>query len=162
MKQPKGSRTSQTLHGSVDPLYNIVLHGLCTNTIDDRALSILKEMVEHGLRPDIVSYNTFLQHYRHDMKGLAGVLWALKLAGIQPDAHSFPIVLSVLYKAGKQDAHTRMIEIMYMMGVQPNATTYSTIVDFLVREGGKENFRKAGELVQLMVQNPNKGIALMR
>ena len=84
------------------------------------------------------------------MKGLAGILWALKLAGIQPDAHSFTIVLSALYKAGKQDAHTRMIEIMH------------TIVDFLVHQGGEENFCKAGDLVQLMVQNPNKDIALMR
>ena len=76
-------------------------------------------MVEHGPRPDIVSYNTFLWHYRciSNMKGLADILWYLKLAGIQPDAHSFTIVLSALYKAGKQDAHTRMIEIMHMMGI---------------------------------------------
>ena len=57
-------------------------------------------MVEHGPRPDIVSYNIFVWHYRciGDMRGLASVLWALKLAGIQPDAHLFTIVLSVLTK----------------------------------------------------------------
>ena len=82
MKWPKGSRTSQTLHGSADPLYNIVLHSLCTNTMDEGAPSILKEMVEHGPRPDIVLYPTFLWHYRciGDMKGLVGVLRALKPA----------------------------------------------------------------------------------
>ena len=121
-------------------------------------------MVEHGPRPEIVSYNTFLWHYRciGDMKGLAGILRALKLAGIQPDDHSFTIILSVLYKAGKQNAHTRTIEIMHMMGIQPNAATYSTIIDFLVCQGDEVNFRKAGDLVQLMVQNPNKDIALTR
>ena len=96
------------------------------------------------------------------MRGLAGVLRALKLAGIQPDAHLFTIILSALYKAGKRDAHTRTIEIMHMMGVQPNAATYSTIIDFLVHQDGEENFRKAGDLVQLMAQNPNKDIALTR
>ena len=118
--------------------------------MDDQALSILKDMVEHSPRPVIVSYSTFLWHYGHNMKGLAGVLQALKPAGIQADAHSFTIVLSVLYKVGKQDAHIRMIEIMHMMGIQPNATTYSPIVDFLVHQGGEENFHKAGDLVQLM------------
>ena len=96
------------------------------------------------------------------MKGLAGILRALKLAGIQPDAHLFTIVLSALYKAGKRDAHTRTIEIMHMMGIQPNAATYSTIVDFLVRQGGEENFHEARDLVQLMAQNMNKDIALTR
>ena len=86
--------------------------------MDDRAWSILKEMVEHSPRPDIVLYNTFLQHYRRDMKGLVGVLRALKPAGIQPEAHSFTTVLSVLYKVGKWDAHTQAIEIMHMMGIQ--------------------------------------------
>ena len=81
------------------------------------------------------------------MKGLAGVLWALKLAGIQPDAHSFTIVLSALYNAGKRDAHTRTIEIMHMMGIQPNAATYSTIIDFLVCQGDEVNFRKAGDQI---------------
>ena len=96
------------------------------------------------------------------MRGLAGVLRALKLAGIQPDAHLFTIVLSALYKVGKWDAHTQAIEIMHMMGIQPNAAMYSTIVDFLVRQGGEENFHEARDLVQLMAQNPNKDIALTR
>ena len=60
------------------------------------------------------------------MKGLMGVLQALKPAGVQPNAHSFTIILLALYKAGKLDAHTNTIEIMHMMGVQPNAATYST------------------------------------
>ena len=100
-------------------------------------------------RPDIVLYNTFLRYYGciGDMKGLMGVLRALKPAGIQPDTHSFTIVLSVFYKVGKLDAHTNTIEIMHMMGVQPNAVTYSTIVDFLICQGGDENFCNAGDLV---------------
>ena len=61
-----------------------------------------------------------------DMKGLTGILWALKPTSVQPNAHSFTIVLLVLYKAGKLDAHTNTIEIMHMMGVEPNAATYST------------------------------------
>ena len=115
-------------------------------------------MVEHGPRPDIVSYNTFLWHYGciGDMKGLMGVLWALKPASVQLDAHSFTTVLSALYEAGKQDAHTKNIEIMHMMGLQPNTMTYSTIVDFLVLQGGEEDFCKAGDLVQFMEQNLNK------
>ena len=60
------------------------------------------------------------------MKGLMGVLWALKPAGVQPNTHSLTIVLSALYKVGKLDAHTNTIEIMHMMGVQPNAAMYST------------------------------------
>ena len=114
-------------------------------------------MAEHGPRPDIVSYNTFLRHYGciGDMKGLMGVLRALKPASVQLDAYSFTTVLSALYEAGKWDAHTKNIEIMHMMGLQPNATTYSTIIDFLVLQGG-EDFRKAGDLVQFMEQNPNK------
>ena len=113
-------------------------------------------MVEHGPRPDIVSYNTFLQHYGciGDMKGLGGILWALKPASVQPDTHSFTTVLSALYEVGKWDAHTKTIEIMHMMCVQPNTMTYSTIIDFLVLQGG-EDFRKAGDLVQFMEQNPN-------
>ena len=91
------------------------------------------------------------------MKGLAGVLRALKPAGMQPDAHSFTTILSVLYKAGKWDTHTKTVEIMHMTGIQPNAAMYSTIIDFLVRQGGEENFCKVGNLVQLMAQiNPNK------
>ena len=90
------------------------------------------------------------------MKGLAGILRALKPAGVQPGTHSFTIVLSVLYKVGKLDAHTNTIEIMHMMGVQPNAAMYSTIVDFFVYQGGEENFCNAGDLVQLMEQNLNK------
>ena len=90
------------------------------------------------------------------MKGLTGILRALKPASVQPDAHSFTTVLLVLYEAGKWDAHTKTIEIMHMMGIQPNAMTYSTIIDFLVLQDGEEDFRKTGDLVQFMVQNPNK------
>ena len=83
----KGQQNLSDLACFCGLLYDIVLHGLCTSTMDDRARSILKEMVEHSPRPDIVSYNTFLQHYGHDMKGLVGVLRALRPAGIQPDTH---------------------------------------------------------------------------
>ena len=85
----KGKQNLSDLACFCGLLYGIVLHSLCTNAMDDRALSILKEMVEHGPRPDIVSYQTFLQHYRRisDMKGLTGILQALKPAGVQPDTH---------------------------------------------------------------------------
>jgi len=133
------------------------LHGLCTNAMDERARNILKEMSEHGPKPDIVSYNTFLRHYGRigDMKSLAEVLRALKPAGVQPDVHSFTTVLSALYKAGKTDAHIKTLEVMRTMGVQPNVATYSAIIDFIVRQEGEENFRKAVDLLEEMENSPN-------
>ena len=140
------------------PLFNIVLHGLCMNGMEDQAKNVMKDMLDHGPKPDIVSYNTFLRYYGRigDMKSVASVLRAFKPANIQPDVHSFSILLSALYKGGNRDAHTKLIQIMETMGVQPNVAMYSGIIDFLVRQGGPENFRNASLLLQMMENNPNK------
>ncbi|KAF8585520.1 hypothetical protein K439DRAFT_1034158 [Ramaria rubella] len=155
-KTPQGK---QSLRDSrLLPLYNIVLHGLCTNGMDAQAQKVMQDIMAHGPKPDIVSYNTFLRHYGRigDMKNLAAVLRALKPANVQPDVHTFTTVLSALYKGGQVDAHIRMIQVMKEMGVQPNVAMYSTIIDFLTRQGGKENFRNAGSLLQMMEHNPDK------
>ncbi|KAF8521510.1 hypothetical protein JB92DRAFT_2785718 [Gautieria morchelliformis] len=144
---------------SMLPLFNIVLHGLCMNGMDSQAKNVIKDMMDHGPKPDVVSYNTFLRHYGRigDMKSVASVLRALKPANIQPDIHSFTTLLSALYKGGKRDAHTKLIQIMETIGVRPNVAMYSAIIDFLVRQGGRENFRNATLLLQLMENNPDKG-----
>ena len=158
-KQSGSSPEGHSLHDpTMLPLFNIVLHGLCQNRMDSEAKNVMKDMMDHGPKPDIVSYNTFLRHYGRmgDMKSVASVLRALKSANIQPDVHSYTTLLSALYKGGTRDAHTRLIQIMETMGVQPNVAMYSAIIDFLVRQGGQENLRNAAMLLQLMENHPDK------
>ena len=155
----KTAEGRQSLHDpTMLPLFNIVLHGLCMNGMDDQAKNVMKDMLDHGPKPDVISYNTFLRYYGRigDMKSVASVLRAFQPANIQPDVHSFSTLLSALYKGGKRDAHVKVLQIMETMGVKPNAVMYSAIIDFLVRQGGLENFRNAASLLHLMENNPDK------
>ncbi|KAF8523088.1 hypothetical protein BU17DRAFT_43979 [Hysterangium stoloniferum] len=140
------------------PLYNIVINGLCTNQQEDKARALLKELMDSGPQPDIVTYNIFLRYYARvgDMHRLAGVLRALKPAGVEADNYSFTTVLSALYKAGQDGAHITILQTMADTGIQPNVAMYSAIINFLVRQGGRENFQKAISLLTKMENESDK------
>lgn len=139
-------------------IYNLVMRGLCKSGRDDKANDIMRDILQNGPKPDIVSYNIFLAWYARqgDMKNVAIVLKSMEPAGLKPDVVSFTTVLSVLYKTGKQDAHVRLLKAMDRMNLGQDAVMYTAILDWLVRHEDIDMVRDAISLLQHM-ETDSKG-----
>lgn len=134
------------------PVYNTVLNGLLRRNRIADASGFLKDMQNHGPKPDLFSYNTFLGYYgrQKDFKGLADILSQMSKAKIQGDVVTFSTILSALLSVGRKDAPTTIMNLMRQQGIKPNVATYTAVIDSQVREQTQANFDAALALLGKM------------
>ncbi|KAF9455031.1 hypothetical protein P691DRAFT_654809 [Macrolepiota fuliginosa MF-IS2] len=144
---------SDTHHLSV---HNTVIHGLCLSGRTTMAEDLREHMQQHGPKPDIVSYNTFINYHgrRGHFQGIAATLRAMKDANLDGDVFTYTTVLSALLKAGKTNAADLVLALMSKQGVKRNVALYSALIDHQLREGGEKNFHAAMQMLQMMERDP--------
>ncbi|KDQ07377.1 hypothetical protein BOTBODRAFT_120113, partial [Botryobasidium botryosum FD-172 SS1] len=105
-----------------------------------------------GLRPDIVTYNTFLRHYacKGDIAVFAALMRAIIPDGLKPDVVTFTTILDAPLSTGKPGATGTLLGIMKAMGVEPSVVTYTTIIDGILREKGGVHMHVALKMVGRM------------
>lgn len=138
-------------------LYNTVLHGLCASDRAAEGEELRVTMEQQGPKPDIVTYNTFINYYgrRGRFQGVAATLRAMQAAGFNGDVFTYTTILSALLKAGKQDAADLVLALMDKQGIKRNVALYTALIDHQLREGSRENFQAAMQMLQWMEKDPN-------
>lgn len=140
-----------------DPIlvvHNTVLHGLLFHAKVDEANKVLKKMQEHGPKPDIVSFNTFMRYHgrQGDYKAFASVLHQLDEHGLVGDEFTFSTLLTTLLKVRK-DATEIMFGLMKKQGIQPNVAMYTSIIGHQVKQQTMSDFQAALDILQKMEQD---------
>ncbi|KXN81139.1 hypothetical protein AN958_06093 [Leucoagaricus sp. SymC.cos] len=138
-------------------LYNTILHGLClTPERAEEAEKIRKAMEKEGPRPDMVTYNTFINYYgrRQQFQGVAATVRAMQEFGFEGDVFTYTTILSALLKVGKTDAAELVLALMDKQGVKKNVALYSSLIEHQFRAGTEQNFRAAMLMLAKMEKDP--------
>jgi|ERR1700722_14707498 len=138
-------------------VYNTTLHGLLRNSREDEATALFQTMRTTNPKPDVVSYNTFVQYYarKGDFRSIAAYIREMTSDNLVGDVFTFSTILSALLKVGRQDAPEMMLSLMAKQGIEPNVATFTAIIDHQMREQDIPNLQAALRLLQSMEQNPD-------
>jgi pentatricopeptide repeat protein len=133
-------------------LYNVVVTNLLRKGHLEMAFSVLKTMDSYKVKPDIVTFNSFLRHFgeREDLKAMATTLRQIKKAKLDGDVVTWSTVLFTLLKAGVEDASKLVLDLMRANGVEANVVTYSGMIHHLVKDGTDPQLETAFQLLKRM------------
>ncbi|KAF6766521.1 hypothetical protein DFP72DRAFT_838979 [Ephemerocybe angulata] len=136
-------------------LYNAVVNGLLRNSLVPQAEQFVLMMESRGHTPDVVTYNTFLNHFgrRQDFKNLLKTINRMEEGRVQGDVYSFSTILTALLKAGRSDAVDVVLQCMKEQGVQANVAVYSALIDNQLHKGEEVHWRAAMALLATMESN---------
>ncbi|XP_027174281.1 putative pentatricopeptide repeat-containing protein At1g12700, mitochondrial [Coffea eugenioides] len=83
--------------------YNTIIDGLCKDKMMDQALSLLHEMIEKGIAPDVITYNCLVQGLCNlsKWKDVENLFTEMKAYNIVPDVVTFNILIDALCKEGQ-------------------------------------------------------------
>ncbi|KAF9244592.1 hypothetical protein BU15DRAFT_41820 [Melanogaster broomeanus] len=137
-------------------LYNTVIHGLLKNRREAEAHALLQRLREKGPKPDIISFNTVLNHHgrRGEFRVITRVLDWIREDGLVGDVYTFSTILSALLKIGRTDATDAVLGLMRKQNIQPNVAVFTAIINHQIEDGTDGGLRAAMELLQKMEQNP--------
>ncbi|KAK7059065.1 hypothetical protein VNI00_001689 [Paramarasmius palmivorus] len=137
-------------------VYNTTIAGLLHTGRVDEGLSFLAGMEGGDVKPDIVSYNTFLGYYarNNNLNGISEIIDKMVATGTAGDVYTFSTVLSALLKVGRDDATDLVLQIMKQHGITPNVATFTAIIDKQVKERDERNLKGALQLLNRMESDP--------
>ncbi|XP_052190407.1 pentatricopeptide repeat-containing protein At3g22670, mitochondrial [Diospyros lotus] len=117
--------------------FNTLIHGWCKARQMERAWSALKEMEEHGLRPDAVSYTCFVESYCRDkdFRKVDEILEVMQEKGCAPSAVTYTIVMHALGKAKEINEALKVYEKMKQGSCVPDSSFYSSLIFVLTKAG---------------------------
>ena len=107
-------------------IYNLLLK----NCVSDYKLlkSIKKEMVDNGIEPDLISYNTILSKLseRGQWKHAFEVLQSIRMASLEPDLITYTTLMSTCIR-GKQ--YEKAISVLDIIKNEPDTAIYSVALE---------------------------------
>ncbi|KAJ1685564.1 hypothetical protein LUZ63_016954 [Rhynchospora breviuscula] len=145
-----------------EKMYTVLIYGWCRTSQLDRATKLLDEMIDRGIEPNIVTYNTLLNgicrhvslhpetRFDRTIKSAEELLMEMRRRGIQPDVTSYSIVLHVYSRAHKPELTLCKFRAMKEQGISPSIATYTSVVKCLTSCGRLED---AYELLDEMSNN---------
>ena len=134
-----------------EKMYTILIYGWCKVNRSDMAQKLLRDMLDHGIEPNIVTYNILLngicRHaslhpaYRFDrtVHSAEDVLKEMRDRGIDPDVTSYSIILHVYSRAHKPELCVCMFRSMKDRGICPTVATYTSVIKCLASCGRLED-----------------------
>jgi len=140
-------------------MYTILIYGWCKVNRSDMAQKFLKDMIDHGIEPNIVTYDILLNgicrhaslhpDHRFDrtVHAAEDVLKEMRDRGIEPDVTSYSIILHVYSRAHKPELCLCMFRSMKEKGICPTVATYTSVIKCLASCGRLED---AGTLLDEM------------
>lgn len=142
-------------------MYTVLVYGWCKVGRFDMAERFLRDMIERGIEPNVVTYNVFLDgicrraslhpedRFERTIRNAEKVFDEMSSRGIEPDVTSFSIVLHVYSRAHKPELSLDKLKQMRERGICPTVATYTSVVKCLCSCGRLED---AEELLSEMVK----------
>ncbi|GAB2218606.1 hypothetical protein Drorol1_Dr00001832 [Drosera rotundifolia] len=143
-------------------VYTVLVYGWCKVKRVDMAEKMLREMIEEGIEPNVVTYNVLLNgicrraslhpetRFEGVIRAAERVLEEMKERGIEPDVTSYSILLHVYSRAHRPELTLEKLEVMKGNGICPNVATYTSAIKCLSSCGRLE---EAERLLDEMVAN---------
>ncbi|XP_050366608.1 pentatricopeptide repeat-containing protein At2g13420, mitochondrial-like [Argentina anserina] len=141
-------------------MYTVMVYGWCKISRLDMAERFLREMIDRGIEPSVVTYNVLLDgicrraslhpddRFRRTIVNAQKVFDDMSGRGIEPDVTSFSIVLHVYSRGHKPELCLDKLKEMREKGICPTVATYTSVVKCLCSCGRLE---EAEELLGEMV-----------
>ncbi|KAF3334472.1 pentatricopeptide repeat-containing protein [Carex littledalei] len=123
-----------------EKMYTILISGWCKTSRPDFARKLLEEMIDRGIEPNIITYNTLLNglcrnvslhpetRFDRTIRSAEELLKEMQRRGIQPDTTSYSIVLHVYSRAHKPELTLCKFRAMREQGISPSIATYTSVV----------------------------------
>ncbi|MCL7050154.1 hypothetical protein MKW94_024149 [Papaver nudicaule] len=143
-------------------MYTVLISGWCKMNRPEMAEKFFREMVDHGLEPNVVTYNVLLNgicrrsvlhpgtRFEGILQKAENLLDEMQKRGIEPDVTSYSIVLHVYSRAHKPDLSLDKLSSMKEKGICPTVATYTSVIKCLCSCGRLED---AEEILNEMVAN---------
>ncbi|OWM68662.1 pentatricopeptide repeat-containing protein At4g01030, mitochondrial [Punica granatum] len=110
--------------------WNCLLSGYSFKGLFEDAQSLLNQMVDAGMRPDLVTYNCLLSGYSmwgHTDKALY-IMQEIKRSGLIPNVVSWTALISGCSQKGNHNEALEIFIEMQRWGIEPNAATISCLL----------------------------------
>lgn len=132
-------------------MYTVLVYGWCKAGRFDMAERFLRDMIERGIEPNVVTYNVFLDgicrraslhpedRFQRTIRNADKVFDEMSSRGIEPDVTSFSIVLHVYSRAHKPELSLDKLKQMRDRGICPTVATYTSVVKCLCSCGRLED-----------------------
>lgn len=93
-----------------------------------RIKSLRKQMERKGLRVSTRFYNAVIRAYGKEKEKIMDVLMEMRQSGVQPDVHTYNLLIHAEVEVGNVHAAGRHIEEMKRSGLEPNEETYGLLL----------------------------------
>ncbi|KAB5539161.1 hypothetical protein DKX38_016694 [Salix brachista] len=110
---------------------SILLNGLCKEGKVEKAVEVLKSLVEHGLVPGEVIYNTIVNGYCQigDMDKAILTIEQMESRGLRPNCIAFNSVIGKFCELQMIDKAEEWVKKMVGKGIAPSVETYNILID---------------------------------
>lgn len=134
-----------------EKMYTILIYGWCKVNRNDMSQKFLKDMIDHGIEPNVVTYNILLNgvcrhaslhpdnRFDRTVRAAEDLLKEMRDRGIEPDVTSYSIVLHVYSRAHKAELCLCMFRSMKDRGICPTVATYTSVIKCLASCGRLED-----------------------
>ncbi|KAJ1387131.1 Tetratricopeptide-like helical domain superfamily [Sesbania bispinosa] len=121
--------------------YNIMANGWCLIKRTPMALQVLKEMVERGINPTMVTYNTLLKGYfrSHQLREAWEFFLEMKKRKCEIDVVTYTTMVHGFGVAGEVKKSKRVFDEMVRAGVVPSVATYNALIQVLCKKDNVQN-----------------------
>lgn len=143
-------------------IYTILISGWCRIKRTDMADRFLRDMIDSGIEPNLVTFNVLLdgicrraslhpeERLQRTLVNAEKVFDEMRERGIDPDVNSYSIVLHVYSRAHKPQLTLDKLKEMKEKGIYPTVATYTSVMKCLCSCGRLE---EAEMLLCEMVRN---------
>ena len=142
---------------AVVSVYNAVLEWLVQQSRIAEAWLILERMKSaEPTRPDVASYNIFIQHASRskDLKAIAGIIREMQALGMTSDVYTASVLLAAVYPV-RTDAVELVLSLLRQAGVQVNVVACNSLLDHLVHLPSDDAIAAAVQLLDYMETQPS-------
>jgi pentatricopeptide repeat protein len=128
-------------------VYNTLIK--CHGRDTDRIESLVQEMIEDGIDPNVVTYTAMFNAYSKDgnLKKAEDVMNRMRKEGIKPKVDTYNTIISAFAKIGRMDQAIEFLSRMFEERIEPNGSTFKSMIQEFEKEGNGE---RAIEVFSLM------------
>ncbi|XP_014502411.1 pentatricopeptide repeat-containing protein At1g02060, chloroplastic isoform X2 [Vigna radiata var. radiata] len=134
--------------------YNVLIRGLCKNSMVDEGFRFFKEMASFNCDPDVVTYNTLVDGLCRAGKvriarNLVNAM-SKKCEGLNPNVVTYTTLIRGYCMKQEVDEALVVLEEMSGRGIEPNMVTYNTLIKGLCEV---HKLDKMKDVLELMKDN---------